>query len=859
MCINVSDNTAPVITGTMAAINIEGCTSADAPAPLTTVTLLEGQGITITDACTPDALLTVTSSQTSSGTCPLIITRTYVITDACGNSASVNQTINVDDNTAPVITGTMAAINIEGCTSADAPAPLTTVTLLEGQGITITDACTADANLVVTSSQTSSGTCPLIITRTYVITDACGNSASVNQTINVDDNTAPVITGTMAAINIEGCTSADAPAPLTTVTLLEGQGITITDACTADANLVVTSSQTSSGTCPLIITRTYVITDACGNSASVNQTINVDDNTAPVITGTMTPINIEGCTSADAPAPLTTVTLLEGQGITITDACTADANLVVTSSQTSSGTCPLIITRTYVITDACGNSASVNQTINVDDNTAPVITGTMTPINIEGCTSADAPAPLTTVTLLEGQGITITDACTPDASLTVTSSQTSSGTCPLIITRTYVITDACGNSASVNQTINVNDNTAPVITGTMAAINIEECTSADAPAPLTTVTLLEGQGITITDACTPDASLTVTSSQTSSGTCPLIITRTYVITDACGNSASVNQTINVDDNTAPVITGTMAAINIEGCTSADAPAPLTTVTLLEGQGITITDACTADANLVVTSSQTSSGTCPLIITRTYVITDACGNSASVNQTINVDDNTAPVITGTMTPINIEGCTSADAPAPLTTVTLLEGQGITITDACTPDASLTVTSSQTSSGTCPLIITRTYVITDACGNSASVNQTINVDDNTAPVITGTMAAINIEGCTSADAPAPLTTVTLLEGQGITITDACTADANLVVTSSQTSSGTCPLIITRTYVITDACGNSASVNQTINVDDNTAPVITGTMTPINIEGCTTADAPAPLTTVAALEALGITITD
>ena len=201
---------------------------------------------------------------------------------------------------------------------------------------------------------------------------------------------------------------------LTTVAELEALGVTITDACTPDANLVVTSSQTSTGTCPLVITRTYVITDACGNSASVNQTINVDDNTAPVITGTMAPVTVEGCTTADAPALLTTVAELEALGVTIADACTPDANLVVTSSQTSTGTCPLVITRTYVITDACGNSATVNQTINVDDNTAPVITGTIAPINVEGCTTADAPALLTTVAELEALGVTIADACTPD-------------------------------------------------------------------------------------------------------------------------------------------------------------------------------------------------------------------------------------------------------------------------------------------------------------------------------------------------------------------------------------------------------------------------------------------------------------
>jgi hypothetical protein len=82
----------------------------------------------------------------------------------------------------------------------------------------------------------------------------------------------------------------------------------------------------------LVITRTYVITDACGNSASVNQTINVDDNTAPVITGTIAPVTIEGCTTADAPAALTTVAALETAGLTITDACTAECSYCIKQS-----------------------------------------------------------------------------------------------------------------------------------------------------------------------------------------------------------------------------------------------------------------------------------------------------------------------------------------------------------------------------------------------------------------------------------------------------------------------------------------------------------------------------------------------
>ena len=42
---------------------------------------------------------------------------------------------------------------------------------------------------------------------------------------------------------------------------------------------------------------------------------------------------MEGCTTADAPAPLTTVAALEALGITITDACTADATGCCISSR----------------------------------------------------------------------------------------------------------------------------------------------------------------------------------------------------------------------------------------------------------------------------------------------------------------------------------------------------------------------------------------------------------------------------------------------------------------------------------------------------------------------------------------------
>src|SRR4029450_8835965 len=98
---------------------------------------------------------------------------------------------------------------------------------------------------------------------------------------------------------------------------------------------------------------------------------------------------------------------------------------------------------------------------------------------------------------------------------------------------------------------------------------------------------------------------------------------------------------------------------------------------------------------------------------------------------------------------------------------------------------------------------------------------------------------------------------LQALGVTITDACTP---LTVTSSDAApTGTCPITIVRTYTVTDPCGNSATITQNITVDDTQAPVITGTLAPATAEGCDATAAPPAATTVAELQALGVTITD
>ena len=720
---------------------------------------------------------------------------------------------------------------------------------------------------------------PVIVSKYYrvIVTTSSGGCTSP-VTSNVAavtlESVAPVITGSIAPSDEEGCPLSYIPPAVNSVAELELLGLNITDACTPDATLVVTHADASSGSCPKIFTRTYKVTDEGGNFSTYDQIINVVDTQKPVITGALLPKAIEGCSSTPVPLAATTVAALEALpgGISISDNCTPDASLTVSHTDAISGSCPKIITRTYRVTDQCGNFTGTDHVINIDDTQPPIITGTLAQITVQGCGGGDAPAAETTVAGLESLagGISISDACTPDASLSVTYSDMTSGSCPWIVTRTYTITDECSNPSFISQTIKVEDTEPPVVTGSLLPVTVEGCNVAAAPAAVNTVAALESLAgaITVTDGCTPDALLVVTHSEgITGGQCPASFVRTYTVTDGCNNSVTINQTININDTQPPVVSGALADIALEGCGAASAPAAATTVAGLESLvgNVSITDICTPDINMNVTHTDAPSGGCINVITRTYTVSDPCLNAVTLSHKITVSDTQAPVVTGSLSDTNIEGCGAGAAPAAVTTVAALQSLPgtLSVTDACTPAASLIVTHSDGIAGSCPTVITRTYTVTDLCGHSADIVHVINVDDTQPPFITGSLTTTFAEGCDAGDAPAAATTVAGLEALegSIAITDACTADAALLVTHLDAVSGKCPTSITRTYTITDDCGNASSIIHTIELDDTQAPIVVGSISPTTIDGCNFTDAPPAVTTVADLEALdgGILITD
>src|SRR6185503_12204733 len=147
---------------------------------------------------------------------------------------------------------------------------------------------------------------------------------------------------------------------------------TATDACGSAFTLTFADVKTD-GACAgsYSVTRTWTPTDACNNSSTASQTINVQDITAPVIAALPAPSTIN--------CPATPVFAVA----TATDAC-GSAFTLTFNDVTTPGNCAgsYSVTRTWTATDGCNNTSTASQTINVQDVTAPVIASLPAPSTI---------------------------------------------------------------------------------------------------------------------------------------------------------------------------------------------------------------------------------------------------------------------------------------------------------------------------------------------------------------------------------------------------------------------------------------------------------------------------------------------
>lgn len=733
--VKIVDHKAPVISNVPANITIQ-CGD-----PIPSV-----GNPTATDNCSKNPTITFNENK-QNGSCPenYTIIRTWTAMDECGNMATGEQTITVQDTKKPEFTFVPSDKTIE-CDDTNA----------FNEKATAKDNCDSQVD-VTRQDSNQNGNCAggSKLTITWTATDNCGNTATAITTISYKDSKAPTLTNPPADQSAE-C-DAIPNANSTTITLQAH------DNCDPNPTITYTGEQKEAGICAesYKLIRTWKVSDACGNVSTYKQTISVKDTKAP----TFTNIPKDKTLECDVQVPSFDV-------VNASDNCDNDVIIKVEDTKVQ-GSCPQNYTlkRLYIAQDNCGNTTTAIQTLTISDTKAPV----WEPINGDILVECDK---LNTIPTPK-----VKDNC--DSEPTITKEEKKfNGKCAdsYLLVRTFTAVDDCGNSSTTAQVIKVSDSTPPTFVDVPKDLTLE----CDQVAP--------GAGIAkATDNCDSDVKVTVIDvKQTGNCTDSYVLIRTYTAEDNCGNTTTAVQKITVGDSKKPIFSNVPADLTLE-CDN-----------VTTGGTPTVTDNCDNQIDMVYSESK-QQGNCPqsYVLTRSWTATDNCGNSASVSQKITVVDTKAPQLSNVPVDITVDCDKIPGIP-----------NNITAKDNC--DNNVTPQFNEVKpQGNCNNnnVLIRTWTATDACGNKSTATQHITVTDQTKPVFTSTPNPVTIE----CDETVP--------GAGqLTASDNC--DTQVDITSVDTKvSGNCPhnYTIIRIYTAKDDCGNTSTVSATITVKDTKAPVL------------------------------------
>jgi len=507
---------------------------------------------------------------------------------------TVNTRLFVLDGTGPIFTVCPKEFTVE-C-NPSIPLEELIAPSITGQA-EATDTCSGEVPIesIIYCDSVQSGECgeEKHIIRTWKATDACGNQSTCYQDIYVVDTTAPVITSCVAedASLGEGCSGqVNFTATVEDNCCISSKGVSVSAQLDPKSLHTTTVGEPSwnvevdpknprilhvtgyvpvsglSG-CPATVLVTINATDCCSNQATAcTDSASVIDEMEPYI---LCPADVEvDCDESTDPDENPNVGYPK-----VGDNCTSQPVVEYTDEPSpglGDSECPFqSIVRTWTATDACGNTASCQQTITQLDLSPPVVNsceGTQSVSLGEDCTgviqfsvsiSDNCCIDLSglNITVQNATGVTVgeptfgyceTSGTGKDSGTTLyicgevpVSDLTS---CPASLKLHFSATDCCGNESigGCCLTTTISDDTEPVIQCPKDVLL--ECGDPSTP---------KDTGFaTATDNCTTQPSVDYWDECLTN---PKRIVRHWSATDDCKNSASCDQVITFNDEEPPVL------------------------------------------------------------------------------------------------------------------------------------------------------------------------------------------------------------------------------------------------------------------------------------------------------------------
>jgi phospholipase C len=275
-------------------------------------------------SCSNTTLTLVALTPITNGLCPQFITQSWFATDACGNNDTCSQTITLINTNPPAVS--CAADKLIPCGAS-----------LQFDVPTAVSACISTNVSIMPLSPVTNGPCRQMITQPWVVTDACGNSATAAQTITIINTNPPaLIPPGDKTVRCGQPFAFDPPA--------------LAGPCSWSPVTLLALTPLTNGQCPQVITQPWLATDACGNSATCTQVVTALDVAGVLVCPTNKLVQCGSLLSFDPP------TLLDGCGTNAT---------ILPLPPVTNGQCPLRITQPWLVLDGCGVTDFCTQAVTV--------------------------------------------------------------------------------------------------------------------------------------------------------------------------------------------------------------------------------------------------------------------------------------------------------------------------------------------------------------------------------------------------------------------------------------------------------------------------------------------------------------